>query len=65
MLKNIAKLEVKIGERLYHFFCDQDSPIGEIHDAITQMKGFVVNRILEVHESQKPKDEEPAPEVVD
>ena len=47
MLKNISKLEVKIGEKLYHFLCDCDSPLGEVHDALAKMKSFVVSTIVE------------------
>ena len=59
MLKNISKLEVKIGERLYHFICDSDSPLGEVHDAVAKMKDFVVNMIVE----QQNKDNENKPAV--
>lgn len=47
MLKNVSRLEVQIGEKLYHFVCDSDSPLGEVHDAIAKMKSFVVNMIVE------------------
>lgn len=56
MLKTIAKLEHKIGDRIYHFICDHDAPLGEIHDALHNMKEFVVKKINEVHNAAKPEE---------
>jgi hypothetical protein len=62
MLNTISKLEVKIGERVYQLLCQIDSPIGEVHDALSQMKLFVINRMKEVEissqEASSPKQEE-------
>lgn len=41
MLKNIARLECKIGERIYHFTCDNDSPIVELKEALFQFCRYV------------------------
>lgn len=51
MLKNLSKLEIKIGERVYQFLCDIDSPIGEVHDSLSAMKGFVIQKINEAEQS--------------
>ncbi len=53
MLKNVTKLEVKIGERLYHFLCEVDSPIGEVHDVLSSMKAFVIQRMQEAQKAQE------------
>jgi len=45
MFKQAALGEVKIGERSYQLLCAWDSPLGEIHDALMQMKGHCVQRI--------------------
>ena len=58
MLKNIVKLEKKIGDRIYHFICDPDSPVGEIHDALHEMKDFVVNKMIEIHKGAAAQNEE-------
>jgi len=58
MLRQLSRLEVKVGERIYQLSCEPDSPLGEIHDALLQMKGYVVQRIVEIQESEKKKDEE-------
>ena len=57
MIKNIAALEVKIGERLYRLICDADSPIGEVHDVLTKMKSHVVKMITDAHEASKPPED--------
>lgn len=42
MLKNITRLEHKIGERIFHLMVDQDSPVNEVKDALTHFIGFCV-----------------------
>ena len=51
MIKNISTLSVKIGDREYKFHCDMDSPLGEVHDALTKMKSFAIDKMSE---SNKP-----------
>ncbi len=53
MFNQIGKLEVKIGDRLYQLFCAVDSPIGEVHDALSQMKMFVIDKMKEIENSPK------------
>lgn len=36
MLKNIAQLEHKIGERVFRFICDVDAPLQEVKEALFQ-----------------------------
>jgi ferredoxin len=49
MIKNLTELEIKIGERIYKFLCAMDAPLGEVHDAMNQMKGFVIEKLNEAH----------------
>lgn len=56
MLNNISKLEIKINERVYQFICDMDSPLGEVHDALSGMKAFVIQKMQEIE--KKPEIEE-------
>lgn len=51
MIKNLATLEVKIGEKAYKLLCEADSTWGEVHDVLYQMKSFVVQKINEAHQS--------------
>jgi hypothetical protein len=53
MFKQISVGEVKIGERTYSLLCDPQSPLGELHDALMQMKGHVVERMIEAHRVEK------------
>ncbi|MCK5435995.1 MAG: hypothetical protein KAI88_05150 [Nitrosomonadaceae bacterium] len=42
-------LEVKCADRTYEFKCQNSSPMGEMHDAIMQLKSYCVDRMLEAH----------------
>lgn len=55
MIKQITRLEHKVGDRVYQFLCDNDSPVGEVHDALTVFKAYVVGVI---NGQEKPKEEE-------
>ncbi len=59
MLKTHAQLEVKIGERIYQLSLPSDAPLGEAHDALFQMRSYVVQKINEAQEADKPKEQEP------
>ncbi len=41
MLKNIVKLEFIVADKIYHFLCDNDSPIEHIKEAIFQMQKYI------------------------
>ena len=59
MIKNFTALELKVGERIYKFLCDVDAPLGEVHDVLCQMKGFVIKTMSDI---QNPPKEEPKKE---
>ena len=44
-LRNKTTLEVKVGDRTYSMECYNESPLGEVFDALTQMKSYIVERI--------------------
>lgn len=48
--------EIKIGERSYQLLCSWDSPLGEIHDALMQMKGYCVQRMAEAQKAEEDKN---------
>ena len=65
MLKNLTGLELKVEDKVYKFICEVDAPIGVIHDALTEMKNFVVQRINEANKQQQPVEKSTdQPEVV-
>lgn len=57
MIKQKTILEVIIGERVYELSCSADSPLGELHDALMQMKGFCVDRMIAAHKEEKEQAE--------
>ena len=63
MLKNITRIEHKIGDRLYHLTCDQDSPISEVKDALCQFMGQVTQIENRIKEAQAQAASAPPPEV--
>lgn len=59
MIKNITRLEHKAGERVYHFTCESDSPLGEIHDALSKFKSYVVDVINAQEKNKETNNEQP------
>ncbi len=53
MIKNKTVLEVKIGERIYAMECAPEAPLGEVHDALCQMRAFVVQRIIDLDKAKE------------
>lgn len=41
MLKNISKLEIVIGEKVYQLLCEVDSPLEHVKEALFQFGKFV------------------------
>ncbi len=69
MLKNIVRLEFQIVDKIYHFMCDNDSPIEHIKEALFQCQkyvGAVEDNIKAQMEAQKSSESEaPKEEVLD
>ena len=57
MIKNLASLEIKKGERLYRMLVENDSPLGEVFDVLSEMRSFVFERVKAVEEESKKKEE--------
>lgn len=60
MFKNVAKFEFVVAERVYHFFCDQDSPIDHVKDAIFQLQ-----KAIFLIEQKAKEDQEKAKEAAE
>lgn len=58
MLKHAVMLEIVKGERVYQFSLPSDSPLGEVHDVLFEMRNFVVNKLNESLNADKPKEQE-------
>jgi hypothetical protein len=56
MIKTTTVLEAKIGERTYQLECAPESPLGELHDALSMMKGFVIEKMKEADKASKPEE---------
>jgi hypothetical protein len=64
MLKNITQLEAKVGEKLYHLCCDQDSPIEHVKQALFQFTKYIGQVEDAVAATQSKSQPSPVPEVV-
>ena len=60
MIKNNLILEVKREERVYQLHLPSDSPLGEVHDVLHEMKMFIVKTMTEraSQEVGEPKEDE-------
>jgi hypothetical protein len=41
MQKNICQLEAKVGEKVFHLLCEQDSPLAYVKEALFQYLKYV------------------------
>ena len=53
MIKQKSDLEVEIAGKVYHLYCDSDSPLGCLHDALMQMKGWTVERMVTAQQEEE------------
>ncbi len=52
-LNNKTVLEVTKNERVYILECNADSPLGELHDVLVEMRGYVIQRAQDAQEQEK------------
>lgn len=57
MLKSISKLELKIGEKLYEFMCDHDSPVEHVKEALCQFIKYAGNVEDAVKQARQQQEE--------
>lgn len=55
-LNNKTVLEVKKDERIYTLECDANSSLGELHDVLVEMRGYVIQRAQDAQEQEKPAE---------
>ena len=69
MVKNQTILEAKVGEKVFILTLPLDPQYGETFDALCQMRAYIVQKMLELQQSDnRQKDPappvEPAPELI-
>ena len=52
MIKQKTVMEVVKGERTYELSVSPDSPLGEVYDALNQMRNHIINKIEEERKAQ-------------
>lgn len=62
MLKNLSSLQHKVGDKIYHLICDQDSPLEHVKESLFQFLKYCgqVEDQIKAQEEQKKLDEQPA-----
>jgi hypothetical protein len=55
MIKNKIVFEIKKEDRVYSFFCDPESPLGEIFDVLSSMRSMVLEKLKEVEKQNTEK----------
>ena len=45
MISQKTVIEVEVAGKMYRLYCDNDSPLGCLHDALMMMKGIIVERM--------------------
>lgn len=57
MISTISKIQVELSGRTYQFLCENDSPLIEVHEALSSMMKLVVEKITEAQLSQEVSDD--------
>lgn len=58
MLTQRSVIKIEIQKKVYEFHCDSDSPLGSVHDALMQMKGWCLEKMLAAHQHEQEKPDE-------
>lgn len=58
MLRNISRLECKVGEKIYQLFCDMDSPVEHVKQALFEFLKYVGQVEDAIKASQVQKNDE-------
>ena len=65
MFKNLSVMEVKAAEeRIHSYQCPPNSPLGEVHDSLRSMLGYVIQQMQAQQDADEPKEEEKKEEEV-
>lgn len=58
MLKNKSVLEIEVGGQLFKMECNADCTLGQVHDALSLMKIYIIERMKEAEKGEDKKKEE-------
>jgi hypothetical protein len=65
MIKNKTSLEIKKGERIYQFICELDSPLGEVFDVMSEIRGYAIDLMNKANQPPPSQEQPPVNEVPD
>ncbi len=61
MITQETKIKIKKNEKDYLFYCENASPLGEVYDALAEMRQVIL-QIMTEREKEKEKEPEPSKE---
>lgn len=66
MLKNISKLEIQVGEKVFQFLCDMDSPLDNVKEALFQFQKYIGQVEDQVKaQTQKAEQQSEEPKIIE
>ncbi len=54
----LHNIKVEKSAHCYNFYCDNDSPLGEVHDVLAQMMGNILHLMTERQKQSEQKTKE-------
>ena len=46
-------LQAKIGDNVYELHCSEKAALGELHDALMEIKGFAIEKMIANHKAEQ------------
>lgn len=56
-VKTQAVITVRKDDKVHAYHCPNNSNLGEIYDALNEMRSYIVQKIQEIERSQKPAEQ--------
>ena len=53
MISEKPLFEIELHEKTYRLYCDNDCPVGGLHDALMMMKGIVVEKMQAAQQEEE------------
>jgi len=55
MIKSVTVIEITKGDRTYKLLCESESPLGEVHDVLCEMRKNVIELMAKTEERSEEK----------
>jgi len=51
-VKQISRIRYQKDGKIIDLYCENDCALGDIHDALMQQKGWVIDRMTKIHQEE-------------